>query len=107
MHPEVHTLDLALGVNTRTPWQLELSYAIDDDRQLGPGYMFLLHSGERRWQTRRDLNNWTRTTMWRGYCWRGVGRPGLRASRVKIAVAPLCQDGKLQELGQCAHAFGH
>jgi hypothetical protein len=106
-HPEIQTLDLKLGMNTKTPWQLELTYAIDDDRKLGPGYMFLLHSGDRRWQTRRDARNWKRTLLWRGYCWHGVGRPGARAEKVRVAIAPLCKDGKLQELGHCAPAFGH
>jgi hypothetical protein len=100
-------LDLDLGVSLQTPWALELSYAIDDDRKLGPGYMFLLTSGARRWQTRRNSDNWTRSIMWRGYCWRGVGRPGLRAARVQVEIVPLCKDGKLVEMGSCGAVFGH
>ena len=104
-HAAAQKLDLDLGVRLQTPWQLELSYAIDDDRKLGPGYMFLLQSGARRWQTRRNSDNWTRSVMWRGYCWRGVGRPGLRAARVQVEVVPLCKDGKLVEMGSCGTAF--
>jgi hypothetical protein len=104
-HREVQTLDLALGVNTQTRWDLELTYAIDDDAKRGPGYMFLLRSGARRWQTRRDSNNWSRSLMWRGYCWRGRGRPGVRAPHVQVEIAPLCKDGKLAEMGSCVDAF--
>jgi hypothetical protein len=101
-HPEPRTLELALGIETQTPWALELTYAIDDDAKHGPGYMFLLRSGARRWETRRDSSNWNRAIMWRGYCWRGRGRPGVRASTVQVEVAPLCKEGKLIEMGSCA-----
>jgi hypothetical protein len=90
----------------QTPWGLELTYAIDDDKKHGPGYMFLLRSGTRRWETRRDDSNWTQPLTWRGFCWRGGERPERRASRVKIDIAPVCKDGVLQELGGCGAALG-
>jgi hypothetical protein len=94
-------------VTQPTPWELEFRYGIDDDKKRGPGFMFLLRSGERRWETRRDNNNWTRPLTWRGYCWRGAERPtDRRATRLKIQIAPVCKDGKLQELGGCGTALG-
>jgi hypothetical protein len=68
--------------------------------------MFQLRSGERRWETRRDNNNWTRQLTWRGFCWRGAERPERRSLRVKIQIAPVCKDGRLQELGGCGSALG-
>jgi hypothetical protein len=107
-HPAAQKLDLELGVSLQTPWPLEIRYGIDDDRKLGPGYMFLLQSGARRWQTRRDSNNWQRSLMWQGYCWRGVGRAGVRAERVQVEVAPLCKDGKLVQMGaSCGTVLEH
>ena len=104
-HPDAQTLSLALGIGTQTAWDLEITYAIDDDAKHGPGYMFLLRSGERRWQTHRDSNNWARSIMWRGYCWRGRGHPGVRAANVQIEIAPLCKDGKLMDMGSCGSVF--
>lgn len=74
---------------------------LDEDKKLGSGYMFRLRSGERRWETRRDNGNWTKKLTWRGFCWRGAERPERRALDVKIQIAPVCKDGKLQELGGC------
>lgn len=90
----------------QTPWGLEITYAIDEDEKLGPGYMFLLRSGTRRWETRRDDTNWTKPLAWRGLCWRGAERPERRASRVKIEMTPLCKDGQIQELAPCGKVFG-
>src|SRR5690349_6688307 len=56
--PQPQTLTLELGVTKSTPWQLDVAYAVDDDRKLGPGFLFFLHQGERRWETRRDAHNW-------------------------------------------------
>jgi len=99
------TIELEAGVIQQTPWGLELTYAIDDDKKHGPGYMFLLRSGTRRWETRRDTRNWTQPLTWRGFCWRGADRPERRASRVKLDIAPVCKDGVLQELGGCGDAL--
>jgi len=103
--PESRTLDIEAGVIQQTPWGLELTYAIDEDDKLGPGYTFLLRSGDARWETRRDKANWPRKLTWRGFCWRGVGVPERRSSRVKIEIAPVCKDGVLQELGGCGDAL--
>lgn len=100
--PGVQTVALQAGVITTTPWGLELTYAIDEDQKLGPGYMFLLKYGARRWETRRDAGNWTAAIMWRGFCWRGGARPEKRASQVQVEMAPSCKDGKLVELGDCS-----
>lgn len=104
--PAPQTIELEAGVIKQLPWGLELTYAIDEDKKLGPGYMFLLRSGTRRWETRRDASNWTKQLTWRGFCWRGAERPERRASRVKIEIAPVCKDGVLQELGGCGSTFG-
>lgn len=94
------------GVIRKTPWGLELTYAVDEDEKRGPGYMFLLRSGSRRWETRRDSSNWTKKLTWHGFCWRGSDRPGRRAARVHIEMAPVCKDGKLVEVGGCGTALG-
>ena len=99
------TLELEAGVSQQTPWNLEFKYVVDDDKKLGPGYLFQLRSGERRWETRRDDRNWTSSLTWRGYCWRGGERPARRALRLQIQIAPVCKDGKLQELGGCGNAL--
>jgi hypothetical protein len=100
--PGVQKFTLAAGVVTTTPWGVELTYAIDEDDKGGSGYMFLLRYGERRWNTRRDVGNWTSAIMWRGFCWRGGARPEKRASKVEIEMAPSCKEGKLFEAGDCA-----
>jgi hypothetical protein len=79
---------------------------VDEDKKLGSGYLFQLRSGERRWETRRSDRNWNSPLMWRGFCWRGAERPAKRALRLKVEVAPVCKDGKLQELGGCGSTFG-
>jgi len=99
------TLEIEAGVIRQTPWDLELTYAIDEDKKLGPGYMFLLRSGASRWETRRDKANWLRPMTWRGFCWRGVGLPERRSPRATIEIAPVCKDGALQELGGCGDAL--
>jgi hypothetical protein len=93
-------------VSKQTPWELEYKYVVDEDKKLGAGYLFRLRSGERRWETRRSDRNWTSPLTWRGFCWRGAERPARRALRLQIQVAPVCKDGKLQELGGCGNAFG-
>jgi hypothetical protein len=103
--PGPQTLDIEAGVIQRTPWGLELTYAIDEDDKLGPGYTFLLRSGDARWETRRDKANWLRKMTWRGFCWRGVGMPERRSARVKVEIGPVCKDGVLQELGGCGDAL--
>ena len=105
-NPSPVTLDLAAGTSTATPWNLEFRYVIDDDKKLGPGYLFQLRSGDRRWETRRDNRNWNRLVTWRGFCWRGAERPPRRSLQLKIDVAPVCKDGKLQEFGGCGTALG-
>jgi hypothetical protein len=105
-NPAPVTIELAAGATQSTPWGIDFRYLIDEDKKRGPGYMFQLHSGERRWETRRDNNNWMRKLTWRGFCWRGAERPEHRSLRVKIQIAPVCKDGKLQELGGCGSAFG-
>lgn len=104
--PEPITLELQAGISQQTPWELEFRYVIDEDKKLGDGYLFQLRSGERRWETRRDNRNWTSQLTWRGFCWRGGERPGRRALQLQIQIAPVCKDGKLQELGGCANALG-
>ena len=99
-------LELQAGVSQKTPWELELKYVLDDDRKLGAAYMFMLQSGARRWETRRDHRNWRRPLTWRGFCWRVAERPPRRALSIKVDVAPVCKDGKLQELGGCGTALG-
>lgn len=103
--PGPRTIEIEAGVITQTPWDLELTYAIDEDKKTGSGFMFLLRSGDARWETRRDNTNWTKLLTWRGFCWRGADRPDKRATRVKIDVAPVCKDGVLQELGGCGDAL--
>ena len=103
--PGLITLELEAGVSQQTPWNLEFKYVVDDDKKLGPGYLFQLRSGERRWETRRDDRNWTSQLTWRGYCWRGGERPARRSLRLQIQIAPVCKDGKLQELGGCGNAL--
>jgi len=100
--PGVQAITVQAGVVLTTPWGLELTYAIDEDKKLGPGYMFLLKHGARRWETRRDAGNWTSAIMWRGFCWRGGARPEKRASQVQLEMAPSCKDGKLAELADCS-----
>jgi hypothetical protein len=98
-------LELQAGVSHKTPWGLELRYVIDEDKKLGAGYTFQLRSGDRRWETRRDHRNWRRPLTWRGFCWRVSERPPQRALKIGVEVAPVCQDGKLQELGGCGDAL--
>ena len=100
--PGVQKIALHVGALTKTPWGLELAYAVDEDDKLGPGYMFMLRHGERRWNTRRDAGNWTAPIMWRGFCWRGGAHPEKRARQIEIEMAPSCKDGKLVEVGECA-----
>ena len=103
--PSAQTIDLEAGVLTTTPWGHELTYAIDEDEKLGPGYMFLLKYGQRRWETRRDNGNWNNSILWRGFCWRGGARPEKRASHVQIMMAPLCKNGALVEMGDCSGVY--
>jgi hypothetical protein len=98
-------IELQAGVSYKTPWDLELKYVIDEDKKLGAGYTFQLRSGDRRWETRRDHRNWIRPLTWRGYCWRVGERPPQRALKIAVDVAPVCKDGKLQELGGCGAAL--
>jgi hypothetical protein len=98
-------LEIEAGVIAKTPWGLELTYAVDEDAKRGPGYMFLLRSGDRRWETRRDRSNWSNRLTWHGFCWRGADQPERRAKRVRIEIAPVCKDGKLSELGGCGTAL--
>jgi hypothetical protein len=105
-NPQPITLALNAGVTEHTPWGLDVNVVFDDDPKRGPGYLFQLRSGERRWETRRDNDNWTRSLTWRGFCWRGAERPERRSLHVKIRVAPVCKGGKLQELGGCGDALG-
>jgi hypothetical protein len=105
--PAPITLELSAGEIKQTPWGLDIVYAIDEDEKRGPGYMFMLRSGSRRWETRRDDSNWTKLLTWRGFCWRGDGHPERRASHVQIDIAPVCKDGQLQELGGCGTTLGN
>jgi len=105
-NPGKQVLEVEAGITLQTPWGLEMRYAIDDDKKRGPGYMFLLTHGTRRWQTRRDDTNWNSELTWRGFCWRGGPRPEKHASKLLIEMAPVCKDGKLVELGGCADALG-
>lgn len=104
-NPAPVKLELQAGVSRKTPWDIEFKYVIDEDKKLGAAYMFLLQSGTRRWETRRDHRNWKRPLTWRGFCWRVAERPPRRALKINIEVAPVCQDGKLQELGGCGNAL--
>jgi hypothetical protein len=104
--PQPQTITVEAGVIAQTPWGLELTYAIDEDDKRGPGYLFLLTYGDKRWQMRRDNRNWTSERTWRGFCWRGGKRPETRASRLQIEMAPVCKDGKPIELGGCGDVFG-
>jgi hypothetical protein len=99
-------LELSAGSTQQTPWDLELRYVVDEDKKLGPGYLFQLRSGERRWETRRDVRSWSRPLTWRGFCWRGADKFPKRALQLKLDVAPVCKDGELQELGGCEDALG-
>ncbi|HET8931853.1 MAG TPA: hypothetical protein VFN67_00365 [Polyangiales bacterium] len=105
-NPAPIKLALDVGSSQETPWGIEFRYLVDEDKKLGSGYQFQLRSGERRWETRRDNTNWNQPLTWRGFCWRGAERPAKRALRVQIEIAPVCKDGKLQELGGCGDAFG-
>ena len=100
------TIELDAGVAHMTPWGLELSYGIEDDGKRPPGYVFLLRSGTRRWETRRNEGNWSSKQTWRGFCWRGGARPERRASKLQIDIAPVCKDGALVEVGGCGNALG-
>jgi hypothetical protein len=104
-NPEPQTLVLEAAIPQTTASGLELSYAIDEDDKRGPGYMFLLRHGQRRWQMRRDNTNWSSPKSWRGFCWRGGKRPAKRASSIEVQVAPVCEDGELVELGGCGDVF--
>lgn len=104
--PAPLTLELEAGVPMTTPFGLELTYAIEDDARRGSGYVFLLRSGARRWETRRTDSNWTAKQTWRGFCWRGGARPGRGASKLEIQIAPVCRDGELVETGGCGDALG-
>lgn len=101
------TIEIEAGVVKETPWGLTLTYAIDEDKKRGPGYMFLLKHGSRRWETRRDDSNWTAELTWRGFCWKGGPRPEKRASRLAIHMGPVCKDGKLVEMGGCGDTLAH
>jgi hypothetical protein len=105
-NPTPVTLELEAGVIKTTPWGLELTYAIEEDARRGPGYVFLLKSGTRRWEARRNDANWTAKLTWRGFCWRGGERPERRASKLQIQMAPVCKDGQLVEMGGCGSALG-
>lgn len=105
-NPQPITLALDAGVTEHTPWGLDVNVVFDEDKKHEPGYLFQLRSGERRWETRRDNSNWTRLLTWRGFCWRGAERPERRSLHVKIQIAPVCKDGKLQELGGCGATLG-
>jgi len=101
------TIELEAGVIQKTPWGLELTYAIEEDEKRNQSrFVFLMKSGTRRWEVRRDDSNWTEKMTWRGFCWRGGARPERRASRLQLEMAPVCQDGKLVELGGCGSALG-
>jgi hypothetical protein len=100
-NPTPVKLELHAGVSQKTPWDIEFKYFPDEDKKLGAAYVFLLQSGDRRWETRRDHRNWRRPLTWRGFCWRVAERPPARALKINIDVAPVCKDGKLQELGGC------
>lgn len=104
-NPAPVKLELHAGVSQKTPWGVEFKYVIDEDPKLGAGYTFLLQRDGRRWETRRDHRNWRRPLTWRGFCWRVAERPARRALKINIEVAPVCQDGKLQELGGCGSAL--
>ena len=99
-NPAPLTLELEAGVPVKTPLGLELTYAIEDDAR-GANYVFLLRSGDRRWETRRNDGNWNSKQTWRGFCWRGGARPERRASKLQIQIAPLCKDGQLSEVASC------
>jgi hypothetical protein len=105
-NPTPITLQLEAGVPQTTPFGLELTYAIEDDGKREPGYVFLLRSGSRRWETRRNASNWSSKQTWRGFCWRGGERPERRASKLQIQVAPVCSNGQLVEVGGCGDALG-
>jgi hypothetical protein len=101
------TIELEAGVLQKTPWGLEITYAIEEDEKARQTrYVFLMRSGTRRWEVRRDDSNWTEKMTWRGFCWRGGARPELRASKLQLQMAPVCKDGKLVELGGCGNALG-
>ena len=105
-NPAPVTLELEAGVIKTTPWGLEITYAIEEDEKRGPGYVFLLRSGDRRWEARRYESNWTAKLTWRGFCWRGGARPERRATKLQIEMAPVCKDGQLVEMGGCGDALG-
>ncbi|MDH5674437.1 MAG: hypothetical protein OEZ06_20085 [Myxococcales bacterium] len=106
--PQAVELELPAGQIVTSPWGLEFTYAIGGDRVAKgpPTYIFLLRHGQRRWETRRSASDWTQRKTWRGFCWRGLGRPERRAARVKLQVQPVCDaQGKLVEMGGCGDAL--
>jgi hypothetical protein len=105
-NPAPIKIELEAGIAHVTPFGLELRYAIEDDGKREPGYVFLLRSGSRRWESRRSASNWTSKQTWRGFCWRGGERPERRASKLQIEVAPVCSNGQLVEVGGCGDALG-
>jgi hypothetical protein len=105
-NPQPVTLELEAGVIKTTPWGLDITYAIEEDEKRGPSYVFLMRSGTRRWEARRNDDNWTAKLTWRGFCWRGGVRPERRASSLQIQMAPVCKDGQLIEMGGCGDALG-
>jgi hypothetical protein len=105
-NPAPVTLELEAGVVMTTPWGLDITYAIEEDEKRGPSYVFLMRSGSRRWEARRNDENWTAKLTWRGICWRGGERPERRASKLQIQMAPVCKDGQLVEMGGCGSALG-
>lgn len=105
-NPAPIKLELEAGTSKETAWGIELRYVVDEDKKRGSGYLFQLRSGERRWETRRDNSNWNQPITWRGYCWRCAERPAKRSLHLQVEIAPVCKDGKLQELGGCGDALG-
>lgn len=104
--PAAVQLELSAGVTEETPWGLTLTYAVGEKNRAGqPTYEFTLRHGERRWRTTRSWGNWNSLDTWRGFCWRGAERPEERAPRVRVDVAPVCENGKLMEMGGCRQAL--
>jgi len=105
-HPSPAKIELSAGVIAKTPWDLEVTYTIGEKNKAGqPTYDFLLRSGQRRWPTSRSWGNWNKADTWRGFCWRGADRPEEHAPRVSIEIAPVCENGKLVEMGGCRNAL--